>query len=363
MRACYPSPVLLSVPLLHRAARPRATGSAATRNDSRARALVEEHGWNSTAHQVLDPGMRHWFSRAGDAVVGYAQIAGYRVVAGAPVAAGARLLDVAEEFEAASRRAGQRVCYFGAEERFAAALDDGHGRHLIGYQPTWDLGTWASRYDSDKSLRAQRNRAANKGVWASEMTPEHESSPEVAACRAAWLAGKRLPRLGFLAHSRAAGNDAGSVAGRRLFVARLPDTSVAAYLTACPVPGRHGWLIDKVVRTPGAPNGTAELLIDTAARALAPGSRRLTLGLAPLSWTLHLENGPGAPSDLGTPGWLTRLERLAVRHGRRFYDFAGLYAFKRKFRPDAWEPVYLLRRGGRLGPGTMLALAGAFLLA
>ncbi len=354
--------MLLSVPLLQRGVRAAPHGAAA-RHDARARALVEEHGWNSTAHQVLDPGMRHWFSLAGDAVVGYVQVAGYRVVAGAPVAADHRLLAVAQEFEAASRRAGLRVCYFGAEQRFAAALDEGHCRHLIGYQPTWDLSTWASRYDSDRSLRAQRNRAANKGVTVREQPPGVETSPELRACHTAWLAAKRLPRLGFLAHSSPEGSDDGAVAGRRLFVATLRDGAVAAYLTACPVPGRRGWLIDKVVRTPRAPNGTAELLIDAAARALAPGSQRLTLGLAPLSWTLHVEDGPVAPSDLGTPGWLMRLERLAVRHGSRFYDFAGLYAFKRKFRPDAWEPVYLLRRGAGLGPGTMLALAGAFLLA
>ena len=52
-----------------------------------ARRLVLEHGWNSTSHQVLDPGMRRWFSAASAAVVGYVQVARVRAVAGAPVAA------------------------------------------------------------------------------------------------------------------------------------------------------------------------------------------------------------------------------------------------------------------------------------
>ena len=50
----------------------------------RARALVLAHGWNAVAYQILNPGIRHWFAAAGDAVVGYATYAGMRVVAGAP---------------------------------------------------------------------------------------------------------------------------------------------------------------------------------------------------------------------------------------------------------------------------------------
>ncbi len=327
--------------------------------------LVEEHGWNSTSYQVLDPGMRHWFSSAGDGLVAYAEVVGHRIVAGAPVTSESRLAAVASEFEEASRLAGRRVSYFGAEERFVSASDGRYSRHLIGYQPAWDASTWARRFDSDRSLRAQRNRAANKGVSARERPEADESADDLASCHAAWLASKRLPRLGFLAHSNAEGAGEHASSGRRLFVATLPGGRVGAYLTACPVPRRNGWLVDKVVRRPDAPNGTAELLIDAAARALADGSDRLTLGLAPLSGIVRsaASENEDAGVDVEVPAWIGLVERLAVRHGRRFYDFAGLYAFKRKFRPDAWEPVYLLSRDPRLSFGTMLAVAGAFVLA
>ncbi|HMI57811.1 MAG TPA: phosphatidylglycerol lysyltransferase domain-containing protein, partial [Gemmatimonadaceae bacterium] len=82
--------------------------------DARARALVLEHGWNATAYQILNPGIAHWFSRAGDAVIGYVTRSGVRVVAGAPVCAEERLHDVVAEFAADARAAGDRVCYFGA---------------------------------------------------------------------------------------------------------------------------------------------------------------------------------------------------------------------------------------------------------
>lgn len=326
--------------------------------------MVKENGWNSTSHQVLDPGMNRWFSAAGDAVVGYAQVAGYRVAAGAPVAPDARLAAVAAEFETASRAAGSRVSYFAAEERFVAATEGRYAMHVIGHQPAWNAGSWAERFDAERSLRAQRNRAANKGVTAEERPMGELGGRSLRDCHAAWLNRKRLPRLGFLAHSRPSA--VAEVAhGRRLFVATSPAGRVEAFLTACPVPRRRGWLFDTVVRRPDAPNGTAELLIDAAARTLAAVSERLTLGLAPLSGVIDPEpfRTTTDGTEPGTPTWLRRAERAAVVHGRELYDFAGLYAFKRKFKPDSWEPVYLLTAAPRFGVGNVLALATAFLVA
>lgn len=347
---------------------------------ARARALVLAHGWNSTSHQVLDPGMRRWFSRSGDAVVGYVSAAGVRVVAGAPVAPDGRLDAVADEFEADARRAGEAVCYFAAEERFVAALGArGHAEHLIGLQPTWEARSWGRRFDAKASLRAQRNRAVNKGVTVAEEPAAAELGPELRACHAAWLRHKRLPRLRFLAHSDASRADPRVLRDRRLFVARWGGTRadgttgrVAAYLSACPVPRRRGWLVEKVVRHPAAPNGTTELLIDAALRALAADADRLTLGLAPLATVAADGRAPegAAPVPTGdrpapdaAPRWLSRLEGVAVRRGRRLYDFAGLHAFKAKFDPDAWEPVYLLSTEARLTLRTLLAVAAAFLVA
>ena len=58
------------------------------------------HGWNATAYQIVNPGIAHWFSARGDAVVGYTDRSGVRVVAGAPVCPPERLAEVAAEFEA-----------------------------------------------------------------------------------------------------------------------------------------------------------------------------------------------------------------------------------------------------------------------
>src|SRR5579859_3947532 len=84
---------------------------------ARARELILAHGWNSTSFQIVNPGIKRWFSRRGDAVVGYVSSAGVRVVAGAPVCETDRLADVVEEFERDAASDAESVCYFGAEKR------------------------------------------------------------------------------------------------------------------------------------------------------------------------------------------------------------------------------------------------------
>src|SRR5580692_2493963 len=104
-----------------------------------ARALVLAHGWNATVYQTLNRGIDHWYSRAGDAFVGYVARAGVRVVAGAPVCAESRLAAVVTEFEQDAARAGQRVCYFGAGdrlERVRGAMPTS-ASVVLGAQPIW----------------------------------------------------------------------------------------------------------------------------------------------------------------------------------------------------------------------------------
>jgi hypothetical protein len=46
---------------------------------ARARDLVLAYGWNSTSFQIVNPGIKSWFSEDGEAVAGYVPAAGFRV--------------------------------------------------------------------------------------------------------------------------------------------------------------------------------------------------------------------------------------------------------------------------------------------
>lgn len=314
-----------------------------------AREIVLRHGWNSTSYQLLNPGFEHWYPAAQDALVGFVRAGRTRVVGGAPVCARERLGAVAREFEAAAAAEGARVCWLGAGARLAEELRDRrHAQACVGAQPWWRPERWNRVVAERASLRAQLNRARNKGVGVEEWSGARAAaSAGLAQCLADWLGHQSLPPLHFLVEP----DLLAAPLDRRVFVAER-DGSVTGYLVLSPIPARSGWLVEQIVRAPAAPNGTTELLVDAAMRAAsADRADYLTLGVAPLS------------TRAGPPGgarWLRLALGWARAHGRRFYNFNGLEAFKAKFRPDGWEPVWLLTNDRAVRPSHLWAIAAAY---
>lgn len=318
----------------------------------RARALILRSGWNATAYQLLNPGIELWFSRAGDGVIGYVRHRRTRVVGGAPVCDIASLDSVAAEFVEDARAHGDQVCYFGAGGRLEAsyARNPAWSRVLLGAQPAWHPRGWSTAVERRSSLRAQFNRARNKGVTVAEWAAESaENHPALRRCLAQWLATRHLPTLHFLVEPEILSQ----LHDRRVFVAERGE-EVVGFTVLSPVSARNGWLVEQIVRGWNAPNGTAELLVDSAMRAVAAsGASYATLGLSPLSERANVDL-------LQQPLWLRFVLRWVKLHGARFYNFAGLDAFKAKFNPDFWEPIYAIAEGPRFPPSALYAIAGAF---
>jgi phosphatidylglycerol lysyltransferase len=319
---------------------------------SHAREKILDYAWNSTAYQILNPGIERWFARDKEAVVGFVCAKGVRVAVGAPVCGLDDLPAVAAEFENDASRHHQRVCYFGAESRLESLYkgSETHAKVLLGAQPVWDPADWPGIIASNKSLRAQLNRARNKGVTVTEWPIEKaHANPTLAECLAKWLASKGLPPLHFMVEP----DTLERLFDRRVFVGEL-DGKVVGFIVLSPVPMRNGWLFEQFPHVPGAPNGTVELMIDTAMRALAAdGFDYATLGLSPLSVRATVE-----PFD--NPLWLKIVLAWLRKHARRFYDFDGLDAFKSKLKPTRWEPVFAISNEEKMSPRTLYAILAAF---
>ena len=318
-----------------------------------ARELILRFGWNATAYQILNPGIELWFSRAGDGVIGFVRHGRTRVVGGAPVCDLLRLEAIAAEFLDDTRARGERVCYFGAGERLDAILgaSEKWSRVPLGAQPVWDPHRWPAAVSKRGSLRAQFNRARNKGVvvteWASQMAENH---PALRRCLAEWLEARHLPPLHFMVEP----DTLNELRDRRVFVAERGIGNVMGFTILSPVPARNGWLVEQLVRGHAAPNGTSELLVDTALLAVAAtGSSYATLGLSPLSQR-------AAVAVIRQPMWLRLVLRWVRLHGARFYNFVGLDTFKAKFNPEVWEPIYAIADGPVFSPRDLYAIAGAF---
>lgn len=318
----------------------------------RARELILKYGWNTTCFQIVNPGIQYWFGDDGESVVGFVTSGKCRVVAGAPVCAKETVKEVVNKFEVDSASKGLRVCYFGAEDRLQKAVSSSvkHSRILMGAQPVWHPARWADIVSRRSSLRAQLNRARNKGVKIAEWSIDRaRNDPQLRMCLDAWFTLKGLPPLHFVIEP----DTLGRLENRRVFVAEQ-NSKVGAFLVLSPIPTRKGWLTEQFPHHPSAPNGTVELMMDHAIRNLGKeGYEYVTLGLSPLSKRAQIE-----PFD--NPVWIRTLLAWMRKHGRRFYNFDGLDAFKSKLAPEYWEPVFTISNEKSFSAGTLYSIAQAF---
>ncbi len=292
----------------------------------RALRVVLRHGLEATAFQTLASGYRYFFhghEPGAEACVAYVDTGGAWVAAGAPIGPAEACAEVVAAFLGAAALAKKRACFFGCEQPLERALGEPLCSLGIGEQPVWDPRAWPRVLSQQRSLREQLRRARAKGVRVRELQSAELTQPSIRAAvhRVAerWLSGRALAPMGFLVRVE----PFSELAQRRCFVAELRGR-VIGFATVVPVPARNGWFIENLVREPSAPNGTGELLVNAVMLwAGAQPSSWLTLGLAPLSGTL--------------PAFLRHIARCS----RGLYDFAGLRAYKAKFKPDSWLPLYL----------------------
>jgi len=321
-----------------------------------ARERVLRDGWNSTCYQSLNPGIDRWLSTSSPGVVGYVRVLDHYVVAGAPICAHQDLPQVLDEWLEFTAE-GKGTVFFGAERRLFEEVSSRSGFCAVamGGQPLWTPESFRDSMEKHPSLRAQLARAIHKGVAVRQETSlEAPLLEQLRGLLGRWLATRGLPPLHFLVEP----NTLVERRDRKFYVATL-NGRVVGLLTLCPIPNRQGWLTEQFVRDPDAPNGTIELLLHHAASELASQERYrgglFTMGMVPLSAQTEAR-GFGEPP----PGWFELLKRWSRAHGRRFYNFGGLEAFKNKFQPDAWEPIWAITNRPKLTYPALRSVAQAF---
>ena len=308
---------------------------------ARALALLRRHGDDPTSFQILEPGLQYWFDDD-EAVVAYTDTGAAWVTVGEPVCDQARRADVVTRFAEAARAVGRRVRFFHVSAAFTglAALTHTH----VGELPVWDPGDWEANVKRTRSLREQLRRARAKGVRTRLVDGEEFDDPaaplRIACDRliARWLGGRGMSELKFMVRLAPYG-----YANERRYAIAEQGDQLRGVAVAIPIYKRGGWFIEDLLRDPDAPNGTAELLVDTLMRHFAEsGSRYATLGLAPLA------------------GEVRPLLAATRHYTARLYNFPGVRSFKDKLRPGHWEPVHLAYPRGELGFLAMRDVLAAF---
>ncbi len=311
------------------------------------------YGWNATSCQILNPGIDHWFSSTTRAVVGYTRRGSLLAVAGGPVCAPELLPNICAEFEAYAYRERCRICYVCAEGRLRTlfAHSPNHSAVVLGAQPAWRPHTWPAIVQGHASLRAQLSRSRNKGVIIESLAPQQAAAnPELRQVLRQWLHARMLPPLHFLVEP----NVLEGVVENRVVLVATRNGKVVAFLVASPILAKDGYLVELLARSPSAPNGTSELLIDSAMQRFAREDRKyVTLGLVALAHAVHRDMRRN-------PLWLRGLMWFARAHANRFYNFRGLEQFRLKMFPNCWEPVYAISNEKTFSLRTLYNIGGAF---
>ncbi len=309
--------------------------------------LQELYGWETTGCQSVPEDVKLWFSSEHPVYTGYVSRFKVRVTTGLPVGPVEHIHSTVAEFEQEAYKSNEIVCYLGVQRK--NLLPPSHSSIRIGAQPVWNPAVLSERFHERGSLRAQVRRTHNKGLKVEEWPIQClHSLSSLRICLDQWLARLPMAPLRFLTDPYILDR----MRNHRIFIAFRND-SPAAYLVLTPIPGRSGWLAEQIIRGNKAPNGAGMALLAAVSHKLAQeGSNFLTLGLTPLS-----KHGQTEEFE---PAWIRAVLSWARSHGKRFYNFQGLEAFRERLQPASWEPIYAVSNNRSITPRILMAIASSF---
>ena len=298
--------------------------------------LHQLHGYNAHTLVGIAPGIRLWNCSEREGAVAYNEFGRVWLVPGDPLASIENLALVSESFLQKARTEHCVVGFMPATEQFAKQSKSLGLRAIkIGSAPYFDLATWAPRGDRAKKARAGVNQARRAGVRVTEVfTIDDRLICETARLTKSWLTTRRsaikfewLFNVDLFRHKDK----------KKYFAARDTTGKLVGFLAASPIPARHGWYLEDVLRSKNAPNGTTDLLVVEVLDMLKKnGAKLATLGTAPMAMAGSID------PEVQDSRFLSKLAWVVANCVSIFYNFEGVRRFKGKFAPSWWESEYVL---------------------
>ena len=322
---------------------------------SRVEELLKEYGQSSVGAFALSD-CDYFFSQNGRAVIAYRYESDTLLVIGDPIGPAEEIGPLLNDFARFCAEADWQFAFFQARPEWLPLYRERGWRALhIGEDPV----LWASTFTLSGPAVADARRAARKaegaGLEVLHFVPgrnpfepaEHpELLDQMRAISADWLRAHPGGEKGFCMGRF----DPSRLGKEWLAIALRPDTRrVEGFMTWVPIWGRHGWALDLMRRRLDSQPGTMEFLVARSAESAASrGEAMLSLSLSALARVE--ESSEEREPD---PGREFLMEHLA-----RFYDFKGLFRWKKKFAPS-FEDRYLVYPHPLALPRVALALARA----
>jgi lysylphosphatidylglycerol synthetase-like protein (DUF2156 family) len=350
--------ITLMVGLMILALRPASRRLRETLAHERAEAIVREHGCATVSAFALGPGTDWFFSRTGRAMIAYRHVADVLLAMGDPMGAPEELAPLLRDFAAFAESHDWIPAFYQATpQRLPLYQELGWRAVHIGEEPILEAGSFTLKGGALAEVRRALHKADRAGLEVRFFHPRERRFEPGVADHALFLQLHDVSEQWCEAHP---GGEMDLGMGRFsaerlqqawLAVAVRTDTGRAeAFMTWEAVPARHGWTLDLMRRRSAAPPGTMELLVVRSVEAAAArGDAMLSLALSAL---VRVPGEHPVQEDSGAE----RAREFLRQRLAGFYDFDGLFRWKRKFAPR-FEERYLIHPSAFALPGILLALA------
>jgi phosphatidylglycerol lysyltransferase len=320
-------------------------------------ALLRTFGESTVSAFALAPDTDYHFSTNGKAVIAYRFESNVLLGIGDPVGPKEDLPALLHSFAQYCREHDWDFAFFQARPEFLPLYGVQGWRSIhVGEDPI----LVPERFSLEGSAMGDVRRAARKleeAGWTArsylpatnplDLAREHEGvSEQLRAISADWLRSRYGGEKGFCmgrfdpAWLRSSWVEVAWDAEHR---------RASAFLTWVPIPARRGWALDLTRRRADAPNGVMDfLVVKSVESARARGDAMLSLSLSALA-DVHDSTPPEPPE---------KSRSFLKSHLARFYDFEGLFRWKKKFALE-FEDRYLVYPDPLALPRVVLALVRA----
>lgn len=334
--------------------------------------LLRVHGESSVSAFALDDDSDYFFSPNGRAVIAYRFENDTLLAVGDPIGPVEEHLPLLVQFEQHCLERDWQFAFFQARPEALDAYRQMGWRSIhIGEDPVIHLERFTLSGRAVGDARRLSRKAEAFGIEVHHFLPG--VNPLGAGHGERWLEELRhLSQEWLRAH---AGGEKNFCMGR-FDAHHLPDvwTAVAwnsgarrieGFVTWEPIPARRGWALDLMRRRIDSAPGTMELLIVRCLEtARDRGDAMMSLALSALARVgddtgsaAVVPSAPSAPVDEASPE-PDRARAFLMEHLARFYDFKGLFTWKKKFDP-VFEDRYLVYSHPLALPRVAWALARA----
>ena len=279
---------------------------------------------------------------------------GYWVAVGGPLCEPEKTFAVANGFLEAARNVGCEVVFFGVTQSLVDRLQSSTFDSLqVGLVAVWDPAQWHEVIRGAEKLRNRLSKAKRSGITIrlldrDEVLEGTRIREQLVDIVDAWAAQKALPPMGFMVTVELFQH----AERRRYFIVESVG-EIHGFAVCVPIYGRKGWLLEDMMIRNESPAGCSEALVDAVMRQLSSeGAEIVSLGMVALA-------GLDGCGESERHPVLTGLLRLSAKTMGWLYHFDGLYRFRNKMKPQAWERVYVVA-SGRVSFWTIRAILMAF---